>query len=206
MSLRAHILLLVLFAMLAPVVALTFLFTIDREADVAEAQRQLSVTAQRIAKDLEDVIRATAQLHYGLSRARDLDTGDRAACSDFLAGVLKEFPQYTGILTIQPNGSLFCDSLRTGRMLNLTYRRYFQAALASKTQLAVEPVFGRLTGVAILQIAYAVRGDGGEPRFVLLASLNLEKYMEARYRGSGAAGRVNSALRRSVRKREEQSS
>ena len=81
MSLRARILLLVLFAMLAPVVALTFFFTIDREADVAAAQRQLSVTAQRIAKDLEDVIRATAQLHYGLSRARDLETGDRAACS-----------------------------------------------------------------------------------------------------------------------------
>ncbi len=182
MTLRARILLLVLFAMLAPVVALTFFLTIDREADVAQAQRQLSVTAQRIAKDLEDVVRATAQLHYGLSRARDLDTGDRAACSDFLAGVLKEFPQYTGILTIQPNGSLFCDSLRTGRMLNLTDRRYFQAALASKTPLALEPVFGRLTGIAVLQIAYAVRGDGGEPRFVLLASLNLEKYMEARYR------------------------
>ena len=182
MSLRRRILLLVLFTMLAPVLALTFFFTIDREADVAEAQRQLSVTAQRIAKDLQDVVRATAQLHYGLSRARDLDTGDQAACSDFLAGVLKEFPQFTGILTIQPNGSLFCDSLRTGRMLNLTDRRYFQAALASKTPLALEPAFGRLTGIAVLQIAYAVRGHGGEPRFVLLASLNLEKYMEARYR------------------------
>ena len=62
MSLRARILLLVLFAMLAPVLALTFFFTIDREADVAEAQRRLSATAQRIAKDLEDVIRATAQI------------------------------------------------------------------------------------------------------------------------------------------------
>ena len=183
MSLRARILLLVLFTMLAPVVALTFFFTIDREEDVAEAQRQLSVMAQRIAKDLDDMVRATAQLHYGLSRARDLDTGDRAACSDFLAGVLKEFPQYTGILTIQPNGSLLCDSLRTGRMLNLTDRRYFQDALASKTPLALEPVFGRLTGIAVLQIAHAARGDGGEPRFVLLASLNLEKYMETRYKG-----------------------
>lgn len=183
MSLRARILLLVLFAMLAPVLTLTFFFTIDREADVAEAQRRLSATAQRIAEDLEDVIQATAQLHYGLSRARDLDSGDRAACSDFLAGVLKKFPQYTSIVTIQPDGSLFCDSLRTGRMLNLTDRGYFQAALASKTPLALEPLFGRLTGIAVLQIAYAVRGAGGEPRFVLLASLNLEKYMETRYRG-----------------------
>ncbi len=182
MSLRARILLLVLFAMLTPVVALTFFLTGDREEDVTEVQRQLSVTAQRIAQDLEDVVRATAQLHYGLSRARDLDIGDRAACSDFLAGVLKEYPQYTGILTITPKGDLFCDSLRTGRALHLTDRRYFQQALTSKNPLAVEPAFGRLTGIAVLQIAYAARGDGGEPRFVLLASLNLEKYMEARYR------------------------
>lgn len=183
MSLRARILLLVLFAMLTPALALAFFFVKDREADVAEAQRQLSVTAQRIAKDLENVVRATAQLHYGLSRAGDLDSGDRAVCSDFLAGVLGEFPQYTGILTIRPDGSLFCDSLRTGRMLNLTDRRYFQEALASKTRLALEPVFGRLTGIAVLQVAYAVRSDSGEPRFVLLASLNLERHMETHFSG-----------------------
>jgi signal transduction histidine kinase len=115
-----------------------------------------------------------------LSRARDLETHDPAACSAFLADVLKEHPQYTGILTIKPDGELFCDSLRTGRKLNLTDRRYFQDALNSRNPLAVEPAFGRLTGIAVLQIAYAVRRETGEPRFVLLASLNLAKYMQAR--------------------------
>jgi len=158
MSLRARILLLVLLAMLAPVLLQAFILAREREENVAEAQHQLSVTAQRIAKDLEDVVRATAQLHYGLSRARDLDSGDRAACSDFLAGVLKEFPQYTGILTIQPTGSLFCDSLRTGRMLNLTDRRYFQAALASKTPLALEPAFAAATGAVVLGERLGARG------------------------------------------------
>jgi len=105
---------------------------------------------------------------------------DRAACSNFLADVLKEHPQYTGILTILPDGSLFCDSLRTGRKLVLTDRQYFKDALGPRGPLAVEPVFGRLTGIAVLQIAYAAKDAAGLPRFVLLASFNLEKYMRAR--------------------------
>ncbi len=180
MSIRARLLLLILFATLIPALVGGMQFLERRDSEIADAQRDLAAAARQVAQDLRDTIRGTAQLHYGLSRARDLDTQDRAACSEFLANVLKEYPQYTGILTIKPNGDLFCDSLRTGRALNLTDRRYFQDALNSKNPLAVEPVFGRLTGIAVLQVAYAARRETGEPRFVLLASLNLEKYMQFR--------------------------
>lgn len=182
MSLRARILMLVLIVLLAPAAVLAFFLARDRAADVAEAQRQLAVTVQSIADDMGDVVRATAQLHYGLSRAGDLDTRDRAACSGFLADVLGEFPQYTGILTIRPDGSLFCDSLKSGRNLDLNDRRYFRAAMSARSPLAVEPAFGRLTGIAVLQIAYGVRDRQGATKQVLLASLNLEKYMENRQR------------------------
>jgi signal transduction histidine kinase len=180
MSIRARLLLLILFATLIPALVAGMQFLELRESEIADAQRHLAATARQLARDLTDAVRGTAQLHYGLSRARDLETHDPAACSAFLADVLKEHPQYTGILTIKPDGNLFCDSLRTGRALNLTDRRYFQGALNSRNPLAVEPAFGRLTGIAVLQIAYAVRRETGEPRFVLLASLNLAKYMQAR--------------------------
>jgi len=180
MSIRARLLLLILFATLIPVLVAGMQFLKHRESEIADAQRDLVASAQRTALVLRDTVRATAQLHYGLSRARDLDTQDKAACSAFLADVLKEHPQYTGILTITPKGDLFCDSLRTGRVLNLTDRQYFQSALNSGNPLAVEPVFGRLTGRAVLQVAYAARRVNGEPAFVLLASLDLEKYMQPR--------------------------
>ena len=180
MSIRARLLLLILFATLIPALVGGMLFLEHRDSEIAGARRDLTATARQIAQDLSDTVRGTAQLHYGLSRARDLDTQDRAACSDFLANVLKEYPQYTGILTITPKGDLFCDSLRTGRALHLTDRRYFQQALTSENPLAVEPAFGRLTGIAVLQIAYAARRETGEPGFVLLASVNLEKYMQSR--------------------------
>ena len=180
MSIRARLLLLILFATLTPAIVVGVNFLEYRESEIAVARRQLSAMAQYIAKDLSDTVRGTAQLHYGLSRARDLDTQDKAACSAFLAGVLKAHPQYTGILTITKDGDLFCDSLRTGKALHLTDRRYFQQARTSENPLAVEPAFGRLTGIAVLQIAYAARHGTGELKFVQLASLNLEKYAQSR--------------------------
>ena len=179
MSLRARLLLLILFATLVPALFGILKFLERRDAEIGIAQRALASSAQRGGLALSDTVRATAQLEFGLSRARDLDTQDRAACSDFLANVLKENPQYTGLLTIKPDGSLFCDSLQTGRNLNLADRRYFQDAIRPGNSLAVEPLFGRLTGSAELQIAYGVRRDNGDPDFVLLASLDLEKYMQS---------------------------
>jgi len=180
MSLRARLLLLVLIATLLPAVVGGLLVLDMRRAEIARARQDLVLATRQLAQDLTNTIRSTAQLHYGLSRARALESADRTECSAFLADVLKEHPQYTGILTILPDGRLFCDSLRTGRDLILTDRKYFNAALGPKGPLAVEPVFGRLTGTAVLQIAYAARDEAGRPRFVLLASFNLEKYMRAR--------------------------
>ena len=182
MSARTRLLLLILLATFIPALVAGMQFLERRETEIAAARQDLAAAAQQVAQDIRDTIRATAQLHYGLSRARDLDTQDRAACSAFLANVLKEYPQYTGILTIKPNGQLYCDSLNTGRNLNLTDRRYFQDALRADKPLAVEAVFGRLTGNSVLQIAYTARRDSGEPKFVLLASLNLEKTMQSRSR------------------------
>ncbi len=180
MSIRFRLLLLLLFATLIPALAGVYHFIERRDAEVAEAGRRLSIEVGRVTDELNNMIRGTSQLHYGLSRASDFDQPNRAACSSFLSDVLGAHPQYTGILTINPDGKLYCDSLRTGRDLALNDRRYFKEALQAGHRVILEPVFGRLTGVAVLQIAYAARRGDGDPRFVLLASLNLEQMMQSR--------------------------
>jgi diguanylate cyclase (GGDEF)-like protein len=92
--------------------------------------------------------------------------------------VLEKNPQFTGILTIDPNGSLFCDSLKTGRTLDLRDRSYFKQALNTTGTTVIEPVFGRLTGSAVLQIAYPARDEAQRLQFILLASLDLTKFMK----------------------------
>ena len=92
-----------------------------------------------------------------------------------LADVLKEHPQYTGLLTILPDGQVFCDSLRSGRALNVSDRAYFKQSLTARKPV-IEPVIGRLTGKGVLQIAHPVREPDGALRYILLASLDMDAY------------------------------
>jgi signal transduction histidine kinase/CheY-like chemotaxis protein len=178
MSLRTRLLILVIAAMLVPAILVGLRFAQNRSSEIRAALANLSATADDISKDLDEKIQGTAQLHYGLARARDLNTSDKAACSAFLSAVREEYPQFTGILTITPEGGLFCDSLRTNRTLDLRNRAYFKQALTANGIVTLEPVFGGLTGIAVLQIAYPARSESGDLKFVLLASLNLRKFAE----------------------------
>ncbi len=178
MSIRLRLLLLVLGAVLLPAILVGWRYYQDRGKDIEVAISGLTATARTIASSIDGKIQATAQLHFGLARASDFAGRDKAACSDFLAEVLGKNPQFTGILTIEPTGSLFCDSLRTGRVLDLRDREYFQQALNTTGSIVIQPVFGRLTGSAVLQIAYPVRDDSQRLQFVLTASLDLNKLMK----------------------------
>ncbi len=178
LSIRSRLLLLALVATVLPALLVVARFLQERDLSIADATGRLAIVAQDRAEDLAARVDGTAQLHFGLARADDLDTEDRQACSEFLADALAVHPQYTGILTIRPDGRLFCDSLRTGRDLDLRDRAYFQAALSTYDDVVLEPVFGRLTGLAVLQIAYPVRTDTGDLEHILLASLNLGQLVE----------------------------
>ena len=87
MSIRTRLLVLVLLATLVPGLLVGIRFFQDRASAAASAIAGLSATARTIAEDVDEKIRGTAQLHYGLGRARNLDTRDRAACSEFLSAV-----------------------------------------------------------------------------------------------------------------------
>lgn len=178
MSLRTRLLLLVALATLVPAALLGVRFFQNRAAEIESALAALSMQANSIATDLDEKILGTAQLQFGLGRAVDLDSQNRAECSAFLSAVREQYPQYTGILTITPGGNLFCDSLNTSRELDLKDRVYFQKALKTKDAVTLQPAFGRLTGISVLQIAYPARSAAGQLKYVLLASFNLQKFAE----------------------------
>ena len=184
MSIRTRLLLIALMACLLAASVVVWRFVRERQAEIATATQRLPALASRVAAGIAERIHGTEQLQFGLARADELETRDRGRCSTFLAEVLRKYPQYTGIITIDPNGKLFCDSLGTERDLDLTDRDYFKRAVAGN-EIVTQPVFGRLTGLAVLQIAYPVRAESGELKFVLLASLDLVRRLAGtRYQDS----------------------
>lgn len=178
MSLRARILWLALVASMLPILAMVWVLLQNRANTLEQVREQLLLRTGVIAIELDDKISGTAQWLFGLARVPVLSEADSAGCSSFLAEVLREHPQYTGLLTIRPNGQLHCDSLRSGRKLDLNDRDYFKRARRSNRHV-VEPVVGRLTGKSVPQIAYPKRSATGELEFVMLASLNLNAYAQS---------------------------
>ena len=166
---------LVLLATLAPALIFSAYQFKRRDLEIERAKQDLGSMARYAADQLDDKARGTVQLLHGMSRAREIDTANKASCSEFLAGVLERYPQYTGLLTITPAGDLHCDSLRSGRRLNVAAREYFRR-VSTTLEPAFEVVFGGLTGIAVLQVAYPVLDRRGSLRYVLLASLNLSAY------------------------------
>ncbi len=174
MSLRIRIFVLVLIATMLPAIMLGVHRLNQRDVQREKAENALQALATYAAVSLGDATNGTVQLLHGLSRAPEFD-GNSAGCSLFLKDVLERLPQYTGILTINPDGQLNCDSLATKRKLDLNDRDYFKRAKNS-TEPVFEAVFGRLTGHAVLQVAYPMRGAGGNLKGVLLASLDLSQF------------------------------
>jgi hypothetical protein len=178
LSLRTRLLTLVLLATLVPALLLGWRFVRETDASIAMAVQALSLAAENAATDLEHRVQGTAQLHYGLVHARTLDSADRVACSAYLAAVREAYPQYTGIVSVLPSGQLHCDSLQSGRDLKLNDRGYFKRAASGHQGLIVEAVFGRLTGNSVLQVVLPARHEDGSLRFLLVASLNLQRFAQ----------------------------
>ena len=188
MSIRIRLLLMILGAVLLPSVLIGWRYFEDRAKEVDAAINRMAATAHTIAASIDAKVQGTTQLHFGLSRAHDLGSSDKAACSKFLADVLEKNPDFTGILTINADGRLFCDSLRSERTLDLRDRSYFQRAIATPGVAVIEPVFGRLTGSAVLQIAYAPQDESGRAKYVILASLDLKRLVQEQIENLAAAG------------------
>jgi hypothetical protein len=110
-TIRRRLLLLVLGTALLPAILVGGRYYQDRGKEIEATIAGLAAAARTIASNLDAKVQATTQLHFGLSRARDLAGRDKAACSNFLAEVLEKNPQFTGILTI----GLAATSLRSFR-------------------------------------------------------------------------------------------
>jgi diguanylate cyclase (GGDEF)-like protein len=181
---------LVLGAALLPALFMGWRYYQDRGKDIDFAKAGLVVSARTIASNLDAKIQGTAQLHYGLAQARVLGDRNKAACSEFLSEIREKNPQYTGFLTIDPDGSLYCDSLRTGRSLDVRDRDYFKRARDTVDSIVVQPAFGRLTGTAVLQIAYPVRDEYQRLQLILLASLDLDQFLRQQTRDLPAGSEI----------------
>jgi signal transduction histidine kinase len=167
----------------APLVGALAWFALDAfQAEEQAAHASLRSLAALAAEDLRSGAEGGVQLLSGLAHAPELRSKDVPTCSALLNRMYKEFPQYTGILTFDPEGNLRCDALGTMKPQNFSNRAYFKAAQASGKTVIGDAIFGRLTGKAVLPILHPFRDKDGKLEGYLYASYNLQSFAEDLHR------------------------
>ena len=172
-SLRFRLLLLVLLA-IVPALGLTlYTYTELRRLTAADVRREALRLTRIAASDQEETIKDTRQLLFALAQLPQVRGLDPADCSEFLARLLNQYPQYTLLGVIAQDGDLLCSAIPAGGPVNLADRDYFQRVLQTGAFAVGDYQSDPISDKATFDVGYPVLDEMREVQAVVFASLDL---------------------------------
>lgn len=173
-TLRIRLLLLVLLAVI-PFTGLT-LFTAleERKQESARIKQEALRVARLASSSQERLIESTHRLLIALAELPAVRKRDVAACSTLLAGMLEHYPSYANLSVFDPEGNLFCSAIPSTKPLNAADLPWFKRTVQSRGLAVGDYQIGRITGKAMLMLAYPVHDATGELLSVVTAPLHLD--------------------------------
>ena len=174
MSLRLHLILLVVVCML-PAIALLAMDQVQlRRAREAEVRGEILVLAQSGAGEVERVIEGGKQLLTALEQAPAIRERNAPLCSALLGRLQQEYPIYVSIVATDPSGRGFCTS-RPGQAVYETGQAWFQAALQTGGFVVGGYASAPVTHTPVLPMARPITAADGSVLGVLVLSLDLDR-------------------------------
>src|SRR5262245_31499837 len=170
--LRYRLLLLVLLAVL-PALALIV-------STAWEQRRQASLSAQEDALRLarlaasthERLVEGARSLLIGLAQLSDVQMHNSRACSALFAEVQKQFPLYTKLGAMRPDGYVFCSSHRALGARSVVDPPTLERARASRGFAVSGYLVNPATGQPVLTLSYPAVDGSGDVWAVVFAELD----------------------------------
>ena len=172
-SLRGRLLLLVVLAVTPALAMLVYTAVEQRRATLAQTESSALAAARFIAADHHDVIEGGRQLLVALAQLPAVTSGDAGRCDAALAGMLSRLPAYSNLGVVAGDGEVVCSAVGSPTRPNVSDRRYFRDARATKAFAIGEYQIGRITGKPTLTFGYPVIDRHGRADAVVFAALDL---------------------------------
>ncbi|MBC8448849.1 MAG: HAMP domain-containing protein [Chloroflexi bacterium] len=172
-SLRFRLILLVLLAVLPALGLMLYTGLEQRRLAAADAQEEALRLAQLAANDHERLIEQARQFLAALVQLPAVRDGDTVACSALFADLLKHYPAYTGLTAAEPDGDVFCSATPLAQPVNFADRAWFQRLLQTRDFVVSEYLMGRISGQAVLVLAYPALDTAGQLRAIVTTALAL---------------------------------
>jgi PAS domain S-box-containing protein len=173
-SLRIRLVALVLIA-LVPLFILTFLNAASqRDYAIKAAQERATLLAQSVASEQERMIEGSRQLLLGLSRYPVLLQADRQRCNAEFGKILTQFPQYTGIWAVNPEGYITCTAVPADLQRSYADQTWFTGVVETGNFVVTEYRIGLATGLPTLPMAYPITNESGQLIAIIGAGLSID--------------------------------
>ena len=124
LSLRIHLLLLVIILTLPTLGIIIYSGLAQREAALREATRQTLKLADTVASAQEDLVAGAEQLLSTLVLLPDVRNRNQAATSAILADLLAKNPHYANIFIADTSGTLWASAVPHAQMVSHAGYRY----------------------------------------------------------------------------------
>ncbi|MDD5468655.1 MAG: GAF domain-containing protein [Anaerolineales bacterium] len=172
-SIRSRLFLLVLLAALPALGLALYTSQVQHNQAAVDAQAEALRLTRLAASNQEALIEAGQQLLITLAQLPVVRGEDAAACDAFFASLLPQYSYYANLGVVAPNGDLLCSALPHPNPVSYADRDWYQEAVKTGDFVIGQFVVGRLTGKAILPLAYPGLDESGHVQFVVISAIDL---------------------------------
>ena len=172
-SLRCHIILIVVLAMLPALALVLYEALEERSLAVLEARQEALQLARQASLNQKALFTEARHLLQMLAERQTVQSGWKEGCSRFLADLLPDFSHYLNFGVIDLEGNLRCSAIPYSGTVSATDRTYFQRVVQTGDFAVGDFQTGRVNGRSSVNLAYPVRDDQGRIAGVVFASLDL---------------------------------
>ena len=172
-TLRLRLVLLMLAAIL-PLFALSLgTSVLTTDAAIKRATGNLQAAAALVAGNQQQMAETAKQVLTAVANSPDVIEGNAARCSSYLADLNRLYTAYANLGIIGADGYARCHGLDHSDATFLGDRSYFRDAVASRSFVSGEYIFGRLTGKHVFGFALPRVGSDGRVNQVAYVVLDL---------------------------------
>ncbi len=173
-SLRHTLLLLVLLTALPALALILSTAWEQRRQAVMGAQEDALRLARLAAADHARLIEGARSLLIGLAQLSDVQMHNAKACTALFAKVQQQFPLYTNIGAIRPDGEVFCAARVRSSGEKPVDAAFITRALAAREFTVTGYRPDAVTGKPLMVLSYPAIDRGGSTWAVVFAELDLD--------------------------------
>jgi PAS domain S-box-containing protein len=148
-----------------------------REDEIEKARENALLLAQSLATQQEQITTAARTMLSTLAQLRVVQRLDAGACNALFRDLHRQYPFYSVILAVTPDGKVFAASMpfQPGS-IDLSDRKHVKDAVRTQEFSVGEYIKGRISNRISLNFSYPVLNAGKKPIAIVIAGFDLREY------------------------------